>query len=161
MYIKPGSTVVDIGSGSGAYVYEVCRVNGPNGKVIAIDIDESKLQLIKDTAKIGGYIVDTLICDIEKGIMLPDYSADYIIFGNTLHQIEKQSRSIVLNEISRILSPRGFMLFVDWSHESKLGPAKDLIVSKADAIEMLSSVGLKVKSDLEAGDYHYGLLLEK
>ena len=39
--IKPGSNIIDLGSGSGAYVYEACRVNKintHNGKILAIDL---------------------------------------------------------------------------------------------------------------------------
>ena len=59
--ITPGSTVVDLGSGSGAYVYEVCKVNGPHGRVIAVDIDKDKLEMVVSAAKIGGYKVDIII----------------------------------------------------------------------------------------------------
>lgn len=161
LFIKKHSTIVDIGAGSGAYVYEACRVNGKAGKIIAVDIDEDKLRLVKDTAKVGGYDIDTLLTDIESKIVLPDYIADYIIFANTLHQIDFDKREKVMLDISRILAPMGEMLFVEWKSGSILGPQKDIIVEREEAEDLFRKSGLSIKKELSAGDYHYAYILIK
>lgn len=161
MNITPSSTVVDIGAGSGAYIYEVCKVVGKGGKVIAVDINEDKLNLVRDTAKVGGYDVEILHTDIENGILLPDYSADYIIFANTLYQIDKDKREKVLKDIARILSPIGEMLFVDWKSKSVLGPTEDLIITQDEAEGLFKLSDLKIKKSLPAGDYHYAYILTR
>ena len=136
MDLKPGSTLIDVGSGSGAYVYEACQVLGPSGKVIAIDIDQDKLKMVKDTAQVGGFMIDTLVADLENKIVLGDYSADYVLLANTIHMIENKSG--LLNECARILAPRGQMLLVEWHNNSKLtssfGPSKELMLEKQKLI---------------------------
>ena len=161
MYIKKHSTVLDIGVGSGAYTYEVCKVNGHGGKVIVIDIDQSKLDLVQATAKMGGFELETMLANIESGIVLLDYSADYIIFANTLHQIEIDKRDFVMSEIFRTLAPMGEMLFVEWQAESMLGPRKDIIISKEEAENYFIKNNIKIKKVLDGGDYHYAYLLQK
>ena len=155
------STVIDIGAGSGAYVYEACRVNGEGGKIIAVDIDEEKLKLVRDTAKMGGYNVEILLADIEKGIIMPEYSADYVVFANTLHQIEVSKRVEVMKDIARILVPRGAMLLVEWKGTSSLGPDKELIVKEEEIKSLISASGLIIQEELDAGDYHYAYILTK
>ncbi|MDQ5957372.1 MAG: hypothetical protein QG614_347 [Patescibacteria group bacterium] len=161
MYIQPNSTILDIGAGSGAYIYEVCRVNGKGGKVVAVDIDADKLKLVKDTASIGGYDIDILNVDIESGILLPDYMADYIVMANTFYQIDKSKRQTVLKDISRLLAPMGEMLFVEWKEKSVLGPSEELIVDRVLVEELFKECNLKIKKELSAGDYHYAYLLTK
>lgn len=155
--ITPGSTVVDLGSGSGAYVYEVCKVNGPHGRVIAVDIDRDKLQMVDSAAKIGGYKIDTLLADLDKSIILPDYFADYIILANTLHLVDNKLG--LLRECARMLSPTGYMLLVDWSSDSNLGPKSDKL-DKTSLVASLAAAKLRVRRELPAGDHHFGFIIE-
>lgn len=161
--IKPGSSIVDLGPGSGAYVYEACRVNkigDYNGKILAVDIDKNRLDLVRDTALVGGFIVETMIADLDKKLILPDYSADYIILANTLFMLE--NKKDLISECSRILSPTGYMLFVEWQEkDSILGPSKEMRVDKDYAIKLFKNNGFEVKKELEAGDYHYAFILSK
>ena len=161
LYIKPSSTILDLGVGSGAYTYEVFRVNGKGGKVIAVDIDQSKLELVKGTAKIGGFDVETMLANMESGIVLPDYSADYVVFANTMHQIEESKREFVASEIYRVLVPRGELLFVEWRSGSKFGPSQNLMINEKEAESIFTKLGMKIKNKLEAGDYHYAYIIEK
>jgi ubiquinone/menaquinone biosynthesis C-methylase UbiE len=161
--IKPGSSIFDLGAGSGAYVYEACRVNkinSHNGKIVAIDIDKDKLDLIRDTARVGGFMVETFVADLEQKLMLSDYSADYIILANTLHMVE--SKDQLLRECSRILSPAGYMLFVEWTgdRQSMIGPKDTHIIKKEVAIQAFKKCNLEIYKELEAGDYHYAFILK-
>ena len=162
--IKPGSVVVDFGSGSGAYIYEACRankINTHNGKIIAVDIDKRKLDLIRDTAKVGGFQVETMVADLEKSIILPDYFADYIILANTLYVLENKKQLVL--ECSRILSPAGYILFVEWetNKENYIGPKEECRIKKNDAEKMFKEAGFNIKKELSAGDFHYAYIFEK
>src|SRR5271168_4544437 len=42
--IKPGMTVADIGAGSGYYVARLAPIVGPNGRIIAEDVDPEYLR---------------------------------------------------------------------------------------------------------------------
>ncbi len=161
--IKPGSSILDLGSGSGAYIYEACivnKINSHNGKIVAVDIDKDKLDLVRDTARVGGFNVETLVSDLEQKLILPDYSADYIILANTLHMIENKEQ--LLRECSRLLSPTGYMLFVEWTgdRQSMIGPKDEHIIKKEDAISLFKKSNLEIYKELDAGDYHYTYILK-
>jgi predicted methyltransferase len=51
LHIKPGSTVADIGAGGGWFSVRAARRVGPNGRVIAEDINPKYLASIADRAK--------------------------------------------------------------------------------------------------------------
>ena len=161
--IKKGSSIIDFGSGSGAYIYEACRVNkinNHNGKILAVDIDKIKLDLIRDTAKVGGFIVETMVANLENKLILPDYSADYIILANTLHSIE--NKDLLISECSRILAPNGYLLFVEWENKTSiLGPQIKDRITKEDSLKLLRKNGFEFKKELSAGDYHYAFIFSK
>src|SRR5262245_45875059 len=45
--IKPGSKVADLGAGGGYFTWYLASAVGPEGKVYAVDIDETGLDIIK------------------------------------------------------------------------------------------------------------------
>jgi predicted methyltransferase len=51
LHIKPGSTVADIGAGGGWFSVRAARRVGPNGRIIAEDINPKYLASIADRAK--------------------------------------------------------------------------------------------------------------
>src|SRR5438045_4160710 len=48
--IKPGDVVADIGAGSGYHAFRMAPLVGPQGKVLAVDIQPEMLALIRQTA---------------------------------------------------------------------------------------------------------------
>ena len=48
--VRPGMNCLEVGCGSGDVAFDLARIVGPEGKVVAIDIDEIKLQLARQEA---------------------------------------------------------------------------------------------------------------
>ena len=46
-YVRPGDTVVDLGSGGGKLCYIISQQVGPNGKVIGVDVNDEMLALAR------------------------------------------------------------------------------------------------------------------
>lgn len=46
-YVKPGETVLDLGSGAGKICYIIAQMVGPEGKVIGVDINDEMLKLAR------------------------------------------------------------------------------------------------------------------
>ena len=53
-YIKPGETVLDLGSGSGKACYIICQIVGAAGKVIGVDFNPPMLELARKYQKAIG-----------------------------------------------------------------------------------------------------------
>jgi len=77
---------------------------------------------------------------------------------NLLFQCE--NKNLVLEEGKRVLKSGGRILIVDWKEDSPLGPEKGRISAKK-VKETTKELGLKLKKEFKAGDYHYGLIFEK
>src|SRR5438067_2494885 len=50
--LKPGMAVADVGAGSGYFTFPMARMVGPKGKVLAVDIQDEMLDLIRKRSKL-------------------------------------------------------------------------------------------------------------
>ena len=103
--LKPGETVLDLGSGGGIDVLLSAKRVGPTGKVYGLDMTEEMLALARENQrKAGATNVEFLKGTIEA-IPLPDQSVDVIISNCVINlSIDKDA---VLREAFRVLRPGG------------------------------------------------------
>lgn len=115
MHLKPGMTVVEIGPGKGSYTKAVAEKVQPNGKVFAIDIQESIINRLKK--KIKKENIQNIIPKIDdaNNLSFEDESVDRIFAIACLPEIPDPIR--VLREFKRILKSDGIIslseLFLD------------------------------------------------
>ena len=161
--VSQGQVVSDLGAGSGFYSVEAASMVAPMGRVYAIDIQKDLLTRLQKEArknKIGN--IEILVGDLEKlgGTKLRDASVDRLILSNILFMIEHKKDLVY--EIKRVLKPGGRVLLIDWSASyGNMGPHADSVVYKDDAVKLFASVGFQLDKEIEAGDYHYGIIFRK
>jgi arsenite methyltransferase len=103
--LKPGETVLDLGSGGGIDVLLSARRVGPTGKAYGLDMTDEMLALANaNKAKSGLDNVEFLRGEIEN-IPLPDNSVDVIISNCVINLSADKDR--VLREALRVLKPGG------------------------------------------------------
>ena len=103
--LKPGETVLDLGSGGGIDVILSARRVGPTGKAYGLDMTDEMLALARQNqAKAGATNVEFLKGEIES-IPLPDRAVDVII-SNCVINLSADKRR-VLQEAFRVLRPGG------------------------------------------------------
>lgn len=103
--LKPGETVLDLGSGGGIDVLLSARRVSPGGKAYGLDMTDEMLALARDNqAKAGVQNVEFLKGEIEN-IPLPDNSVDVIISNCVINLSADKDR--VLREAFRVLKPGG------------------------------------------------------
>ena len=103
--LKPGETVLDLGSGGGIDVLLSARRVGPAGKAYGLDMTDEMLALAHENQrKAGVENVEFLKGEIEN-IPLPDNSVDVVI-SNCVINLSADKDS-VLREAFRVLKPGG------------------------------------------------------
>jgi len=103
--LKPGETVLDLGSGGGIDVLLSARRVSPGGKAYGLDMTEEMLALARANQKKAGVKnVEFLKGEIEN-IPLPDNSVDVIISNCVINLSADKDR--VLSEAIRVLKPGG------------------------------------------------------
>ena len=103
--LKPGETVLDLGSGGGIDVLLSARRVGPTGKAYGLDMTDEMLALAEENRRKSGLTnVEFLKGEIEN-VPLPDQSVDVVISNCVINLSGDKDR--VLKEAFRVLKPGG------------------------------------------------------
>ena len=103
--LKPGETVLDLGSGGGIDVLLSAKRVGPTGNAYGLDMTEDMLALARENQRLAGVgNVEFLKGEIEN-IPLPDNSVDVVISNCVINLSADKDR--VLREAFRVLKPGG------------------------------------------------------
>lgn len=113
--IRRGSTVADIGAGSGYYTVRLARIVGPMGKVYASDIQPGMIALIQQNvarARIDNVVPVLGTTDDPK---LPPASLDLAIMVDVYHELSAPQR--MLQRIREALKPDGRLVLLEYRAE--------------------------------------------
>lgn len=103
--LKPGETVLDLGSGGGIDVLLSAKRVGPAGKAYGLDMTDDMLALARENQRKAGIEnVEFLKGEIEN-IPLPENSVDVIISNCVINLSADKDK--VLREALRVLRPGG------------------------------------------------------
>jgi len=158
--LRENMNAADFGCGSGGWVAPLAH-KLEKGTVYAIDVMEEPLSALRNKIEMQRLAnINIIKSDVEakNGSKLISESLDLVLLTNLLFQIE--DKKIVLEEAKRVLKSGGEVLVVEWLANSSLGPQQER-VSAEEVKKIAMEVGLKIKKEFGAGNYHYGLVLTK
>lgn len=109
--IKPGDTVLDLGSGAGNDCFVARALAGENGKVIGVDMTEAMISKArKNNEKLGFSNVEFRHGDIEN-MPVEASGIDVVISNCVLNLVPDKDKAFA--EIYRVLKPGGHMSVSD------------------------------------------------
>lgn len=109
--IKPGDTVLDLGSGAGNDCFVARAVVGEAGKVIGVDMTEKMIDLARDNAeKLNFNNVEFRLGEIEKLPLAAD-RVDVVVSNCVLNLVPDKQKAF--QEIYRVLKPGGHFSISD------------------------------------------------
>lgn len=158
--IEHGMSVVDFGSGSGAYVLAIAAELKGKGHVYAVDVQRDLLRrTLNEAHRRGLHNAQVIWGDLEKpgSTKIADGKMDLVLVSNLLFQVKE--RTAVLEEAQRILKPSGRLVIIDWSDSfGGMGPPRSDIVTQERAVELARGLGFEPLYAFEAGAHHWGVV---
>jgi ubiquinone/menaquinone biosynthesis C-methylase UbiE len=120
--LKPGMTVVDLGAGSGRISFLMAPKVAPDGKILAVDIQDEMLAIIEK--KIDNTGVKNVVPVKGKVATtgLKENTVDLIVMVDVYHELEFPHE--MLADFKKILAPGGRIAWVEYRKEDPDVPIK-------------------------------------
>lgn len=155
--IQPGATVLDVGTGTGAFVPFLLTKIGMNAQLVAIDIAEEMLKLAR--AKNFPGKIDHIHADIMN-LPLGEETFDAIVCYSSFPHFHNKPKALA--EMARVLKRGGGLFICHTSSRSTINAIHsevtavkyDLIPDAEDMHQLLSTAGLSgIKVEDKADSY--------
>ena len=136
---ESGMTAVDVGAGTGYFLRYLSQAVGPKGRVFALDLESSTIDLLMQRIEEEGLdnVVPRVVSADDPG--LTERSADRILLVNTWHHIE--DRVQYAKRLRASLRRDGLLLIVDFTMESPIGPPKAKRLTRDTVVQELRDAG--------------------
>ena len=146
--IKKGSVVADVGAGVGYHAWRLADIVGPTGRVIAEDIQEGMIQLLRRNIadrKLGN--VDVIL-GTPTDPKLPAAAVDLVLMVDVYHEFSDPVA--MMTQIRKALKPGGRVVLVEFKKEDPSVPIQPLHkMSVPEVRAELESMGFKFQKSLE------------
>lgn len=157
--LKPGATVADLGAGTGYFVLRFAHRVGPQGKVLAVDIDPQLLD------RISRRVEEQKLANVETVLASPDDphlragSVDLIFLCDVIHHIDQRPAYYEL--LARALKPGGRIVIVDF-HKRPLpvGPPPKMKIAREEMIREFDASGFRLSREHTFLPHQYFLVFE-
>ena len=138
--IAPGQTVADVGAGTGYFLEYLSEAVGPEGKVLALDVEPKMVDYMKQRvakAKLAN-VSPSVVSPADPG--LAPNSVDRVLIVNTWHHIGHRAEYAA--KLARALKPKGSVWIVDFTLDSDMGPPAEHRLTPQQVADELREGGL-------------------
>jgi len=158
--LREGTTVAEIGAGSGWLTVEVAQRVGPSGRVYSTELTAARLDEIRQAAGEAGLHNVTALEAGERTTNLPAACCDAIFMRRVYHHLSDPSS--ILTSIHEALRSGGRLVIIEFRAGGLVGRVTRMGVDRAALIEAVTAVGFEVVTIEEwPGWDHYVAVFEK
>ena len=122
--IPSGATVVDLGAGVGYFTWRLARQVGPDGRVIAVDIQPGMVELLEQNLARRGITNVETVLGSEDDPKLPASVADLVLLVDVYHELQQPERTMA--HVRKALKPNGRLVIIEYRKEDPTIPINPL-----------------------------------
>ena len=136
--LAPGDAVLEVGCGPGTDVFDMAKLVGPTGRVVAVDASEVMIAEARKRAKELNLHVTFQVCDAQA-LPFPDGTFDVCRAARLLEHLPDAERG--LEEMARVTRPGGRVVVFDFDWDTLIidHPDKEttrtIVLSYSDSIQ--------------------------
>jgi ubiquinone/menaquinone biosynthesis C-methylase UbiE len=142
--INPGSRVADLGAGGGYFTWHLAKAVGLQGRVYAVDIDETALGIIQKEMKSRGITNVVPIRAESTDAKLPE-PVDLVFSCDTYHHME--DRVAYFRLLARYLKPEGRVAILDFHPHGFFSGLLGHGTAKEDVRREMEAAGYRLVRD--------------
>jgi precorrin-6B methylase 2 len=158
--IEPGQTIADLGAGSGYYSFRIAPIVGPNGKVLAIDVQPAMLSAIHTRAQRERVEnLETALARADDPHLAPA-SVDLLFMVDVYHELEYPYE--VMTRVREALKPGGRVALIEYRKEDPNVPIKEVHkMSEQQIVRELTAAGFKHLRTVRTLPLHHVVIFSK
>jgi ubiquinone/menaquinone biosynthesis C-methylase UbiE len=158
--IQPGSTVADVGAGVGYTSVRLSKRVGPNGTVLATDLQPEMLKMLAENARNAGVKNIKPLRSTPTETKLPENAVDLVLMVDVYHECSQPEA--VLKGIRKALKPRGRLVLVEFRGEDPEVPIKEEHKMTLEQVRKeVEPQGFSFKESLEFLPWQHIIIFEK
>jgi ubiquinone/menaquinone biosynthesis C-methylase UbiE len=164
--IADGSVVADLGAGGGWFTIRLARRVGPNGLVLAEDIQPLMIEAIGRRVQREGLSNVQTVLGTASDPRLPPGFLDAVLIADSYHEMDDPARPEViltlLSNVARSLKPQGRLGVIDFLPGSGgPGPLPEERVDPEAVIKAASAAGLRLQTHEQVPPFLFLLVFGK
>lgn len=156
--IKPGSVVLDLACGKGAYSIFLSEIVGEQGLVYAVDLWKEGLLLLEQEIENKSITnIMTILGDATKNFDVDEYHIDLCLMSTVLHDFEEADQTdAVLKQVKPLLKPNGCLAVIEFKKvEGPPGPPVKIRLSENEVNKIVAGYNFKKIKTVDVGDFNY------
>ncbi|MCH5373271.1 MAG: class I SAM-dependent methyltransferase [Planctomycetes bacterium] len=158
--LKPGMTVCDMGCGNGFYSVQMAKMVGPQGRVLAVDVQPQMLEMLEDRAAEASVENIQPILGQLYDPKLPEGEVDLILLVDVYHEFSHPEQ--MLAAMRRSLAPGGQVVLLEYREEDPNVPIKPLHkMSKKQIMKEFTPNGFKLVKEFDRLPWQHMMFFER
>lgn len=151
LQLREGMWLADVGCGPGFLTLPAASRVGPTGRVFAVDVETSMLDLVARRATEAGLIQIETRRPVDSRLPLADASVDLTLCSLVLHDLDDQTA--FARELDRITRPDGRIAIIEWTPTT--GDARPNRLAPAVIANLLRAVGRPPEPTIYLSEVQY------
>lgn len=152
--LRSGDSLADIGCGPGFFTIPAAEIVGPEGQVVAADIQGEMLTSVRVRAAEQGLHNVRLVKTSETDVPLRAGQFDVVLSAFVLHEVPRHAT--FLRKMALLLKPKGRLAVLEWQKKpTEIGPPVEDRIAPDELIADAQAAGLRVHKRSDLGEDQY------